>query len=107
MIRATTKSDQVAIVTTQHTESASRLQSNERNEKADACTSCEREGLGNIASEPLSDTEDREEQEDPPFEEYGGKGFTICYGTGAVEADDRECKVCIHWRSRISRYENV
>lgn len=57
-----------------------------RDEKTNASTNSHHEGLRHDTSEPLSKTEEREDEENPSFQEDSSERFTIRDETASVES---------------------
>ena len=57
-----------------------------RNEETDTGTNSHDEGLRHNTSEPLSKTKEREDEEDPSFQEDCSERFTIRDQTASVES---------------------
>lgn len=57
-------------------------------EKTDTDSDGGCDGAGDESSEPLTETEEGEEEEDDAFEEDGGEGFSVADRTGSLGVSD-------------------
>jgi hypothetical protein len=64
-----------------------------RNEDADARAHRHDERLGHKAGQKLPQTEQREKNEDPAFEEHRRQGFTVRGSAAAMKSDYRVCEL--------------
>jgi hypothetical protein len=65
LVRASSKTNQVGVVSANDTDSSCGKKTNEGNEQTDAGTGSECELAGDGSGEPLSDPQERENQEQP------------------------------------------
>ena len=68
-------------------------ETDKRDEETDTSTNSQDERLGHDPGEPLPETEQRKNEEDPAFHEDGGQRLPIGDHTRPIEANDVVCEL--------------
>lgn len=93
LLGTTSETDEGVVVVTDQTDTGGRLETNEAEVETDTSSSGDLDGLGDQTGEPLTDTKEREEDEEDTLNEDGGDSSLVRDRVGAVETDDSVGKV--------------
>lgn len=102
---AAAQPNQVGIISSNDAKTTSGLQSDERDEETDTCASSQSQRSRNDPSEPLPDSQERENEEQPAFQKDRSQSLPVSHTerTRSMETDDRVSEISVETHSRRQR----